>query len=347
MLRNTLLFTPILLLISACGSGKNDKNSQKKDKASGPVTLDVSIAKSFEIANHIESNGTILAFEYVELKPEMPGRITYLNINEGMFVQEGVLLAKLNDEDLQAQLKKYKSQLTLAQSNEKRLSVLLKAEGLNQAEYDQALQQVSNIEADIAYTQAMINKTELRAPFSGVIGLRNVSKGAYVTQQNVLATIQQTNAMKVDFVLPETYAMSIKTGMKVEVISEGACKLKATVTGIEPQINTATRNLKVRAVVDANSCSLRPGAFVKVIFNEGEAKNRIMVPSNVIIPETRFKKIALIKNGIVEIVNVETGIRNGSDVEIISGVNEGDTFAINGILFIKPGSEVKIRSVKP
>lgn len=344
-LKHSTILSVFILLLTACGSSDAKKDAGK-NKNSGPVSIDVSIAKTTVYANLIEANGTVMASEYVELKPEVAGRITFLNIKEGQMVQEGTLLAKLNDEDLQAQLKKYKAQLQLAKINESRLKVILKAEGLNQSDYDAALQQVNNIEADIAYTQALINKTEIRAPFSGIIGLRNVSKGAFVSQTSVLATIQQTQSLKVDFVMPETYASTVYQGKKVEVVNDKGKHFDATISGVEPQVNTATRNLKIRALVSGQTKELSPGAFVRVVFNEGESKPRIFVPSNCIIPETRYKKLAVIKNNVVEMTVIETGVRTGDNVEVISGIEVGDTFAINGILFLKPGSDIKVRNVK-
>jgi membrane fusion protein (multidrug efflux system) len=337
------LFLLAIIMVS-CG-GKSTKDN-KKDKNTGPVSIDVSVAKLSIYANEIEANGTVMASEFVELKPEVAGRITYLNIKEGMSVQEGTLLVKLNDEDLQAQLKKFKAQLQLAKNNESRLKIVLKAEGLNQADYDVALQQVNNLEADLEFTQALINKTEIRAPFTGVIGLRNVSKGAFVSQQSILATIQQVQSLKLDFVLPEIYASTVYQGKKVSIINDLGKKFEAVISGVEPQVNTATRNLKIRALISANTKALSPGAFVRVVFNEGESKPRLFVPSNCIIPDTRFKKLAVVKNNAIVMTVVETGIRTGSDVELISGIQAGDTFAVNGILFLKPGTDIKVRKVK-
>lgn len=334
----------LLILTASCGS-----KSEKKDvkgKSNGPIMIDVSVAQAVELSNIIEANGNVLAQEFVQLKSEVPGRIVYLNIKEGAMVSEGTLLARLNDDDLQAQLRKYKAQLELAKTNEKRLRSLLDVKGLNASDYDQAVNQVNNIEADIAITEAQIRKTEIKAPFSGVIGLRNVSKGAFISSQDVLATMQSVSALKVDFVLPESYSSAIANGTKVEVVNDAGKKYQATVIGIEPQINTATRNIKIRAVVQGDDRGLNPGAFVRVFFNEGETKKRIVVPSNCIIPDTRFKKLAVVKNGKIVMTNIETGVRRSSQVEVMSGIEVGDTFAINGLLYLKPDAEVKVRSVK-
>ncbi len=345
MISKNSTYLLILLLLYACGN--SNKNTKDKSKANAPVSIDVSVAKLENFTNTIEANGTVLANEFVELRPEANGRIVLLNIQEGKQVAEGTLLVKLYDDDLQAQLKKYEAQLQIALSTEKRLKSLLTLNGLNQQEYDLALNQVNNVRADIDFTKAQIRKTEIRAPFTGTIGLRSVSKGAYVTQSNIIATLQQTNTLKIDFVLPENYAAIVKTGDEVNVIS-GSSKepLRAKIIATEPQINTATRNIKVRAVLSGDGAKLNPGAFVKITIDNGKGKPAILVPSNCIIPDTRNKKIVLIKGGKAKFTIIETGFRNEEKVEILSGMEQGDTFAIKGILFLKPDVLVKIKNVK-
>lgn len=347
---NFTRFVPTILIItllSACGSKSQSGKDNKK--GNGPVVVDVTVARLQGFTSSTEAAGTVLANEFIELKPEVSGRIVQLNIKEGLPVTEGILLVKLFDDDLQAQLKKYKAQLSIAERNEQRLKSLLDVNGLNQQEYDQAVTQVSNIRADIDYTNAQIRKTEIRAPFSGIIGLRMVSIGAYVNQADVLATLQQLNQLKIDFVLPEAMAGNVVAGTTVKVGGiAGDELLPAKVIAIEPQINTSTRNIKIRALLTGgNSGALSPGAFVKVLIGTDAEKKALLVPTNAIIPDTRNNKIALIKNGKVKFTAVETGYRGMDKVEIKSGLNEGDTFAINGILFLKPDSEVSIRSVKP
>ena len=336
----------VILILSACNSGKDKKNASQ-DKGKGPVSIDVSIAHNQSFSNMVEANGNILALESVQLKPEMNGRIVYLNIPDGKTVSEGTLLMKLYDDDLKAQLKKLNAQLIIAKKTEARLKSLLLLNGLNQQEYDLALTQLQNVEADIDYTNAQIRKTEVRAPFTGVIGLRRVSIGAYVSPQDVLATLQEISALKVDFVLPEAYANAIGNGDLVEVVDDQLQVFNAQVIGVEPLVNANTRNIQIRAMLKDSKGKLRPGAFVRVQLDVAKNKEAIFVPTNCIIPETRFKKIAVIKNGVVDMRTVETGYRGESFVEITSGLNIGDTFAVNGILYLKPKAEVIIKTVKP
>ena len=168
---------PILLAILqvSCG-GKKDPPAKASNS---PTVVDVMVAATRKIDNTLEANGTVVANESVELHPEATGRITYLYIPEGTRVAKGTLLVRINDADLQAQLAKSKVQLELAEKTEERLRKLLAVNGVNQADYDAALNQVNGLKADITYTQALIDKTEIRAPFDGVIGLRQVSLGAY------------------------------------------------------------------------------------------------------------------------------------------------------------------------
>ncbi len=280
------------------------------------------------------------------LHPEVNGRLTYLNVQEGSHISQGTVLARVNDADLVAQMEKSKVQLQLAEQTEQRLRKLLAVNGINQSDYDAALNQVNSLKADIDYTQTLIDKTVIKAPFSGVIGLRRVSPGQYVTSNDVIASIQQLDKMKVDFTIPEQYNDVIKKGNLVDVELDAANNIrkKARIVAIEPQVNQDTRNLVVRAVLENGTAN--PGAFVKVYVDAGENKKAIMVPTNSIIPEDRNNQLILVKNGKATFVDVQTGYRLANNVEITRGVNPGDTVIVTGVLFARPKSVVKIRSVK-
>jgi membrane fusion protein, multidrug efflux system len=338
----TLLALLGLSSLIACQPSADPKTKSSKP----PMAVDALIIKAGSFSYEIEASGAIQAQEFVELKPETNGRIVKLNIAEGTEVKQHELLAKLNDDDLQAQLSKVQSQFDIAQRNLNRLTKLKEAEGLNQQEYDIAENQVNNLKADINYTQALIRKTEVRAPFSGLIGLRNVSLGAFVSNTTILATLQQVQQLKVDFVIPENQLSIVRKGMEVSVADPQSGKLyPAKVIAIEPQINETTRNVKVRAQLGQYSKGMSPGAFVKVMINVDNRSNAILVPTNCIIPETRHKKVAVIKNGKTIFTTVETGFRTKDNVEITKGLSLGDTIALNGILYLKPDAPVTIKSL--
>lgn len=331
---------PVLILsIVSCKSEAKDKTASK-DKP--PVSVEVMIAGESNFTSDIEVNGTVLSEEMVELRPEAGGRLTYLNIPDGASVMAGTVLAKVNDADLQAQLQQQEVQLKLAEKTEQRLKKLLEVNGVDQASYDAALSQVNLFNANINVLKAQIDKTVLRAPFSGKLGLRLVSEGAYVTTTTVIGTLLQTDRIKIDFSVPESYSALIKPGRSVNVISNQTKEvLTATITAIEPLISTTTRNIKVRARLTKGNIS--PGAFVKVLLNQ-DIKG-IVVPTNAIIPDALSNQLVLVKNGKAVFQNVETGLRNKDVVEITNGVTAGDTIVVSGVLFVRPKADVKIKKV--
>jgi len=337
-----LLILIIPLLLSALISCKGEAKEKTSAKEKPPVPVDVIIAANTSFSSDIEVNGAVLSAEMVELHPEVGGRLTYLNIPDGAFVKAGTILAKVNDADLQAQLQQQKVQLELAEKTEQRLSKLLAVNGVDQASYDAAISQVNLYNANINVLKAQIDKTVIRAPFEGRLGLRLVSEGAYVTQSTAIGTLQQTDRVKIDFSVPEAYESLVKTGNTVAIQTNSSKEqLMATITAIEPQINTATRNIKVRAKLNRGNIS--PGAFVKVVLNK--KISGIVVPTNAIIPEALSSQLVLVKNGKAVFQNVETGIRSSNVVEITEGLQVGDTVIVSGVLYVRPKGAVKIKKV--
>ncbi|MGB4723889.1 MAG: efflux RND transporter periplasmic adaptor subunit, partial [Sediminibacterium sp.] len=299
---------PLVLLFAlvAC-KGKPD---QKKQKDGGPkaAIVDVIIASNNKINKQIEVNGSVLPNEMTTIQSEVSGRVTFLQISEGSNVAAGTVLARINDADIKASQQKINVQLDLAQKNEVRLKKLLSIGGINQADYDVVLNQVNTLKADLAVLQAQLDKTVIKAPFAGTLGLRMISLGAYLTPATVITTIQQVNQLKIDFSVPEFYAQKIKKGAVVHVQSaDNKTKADAVVIATEPVINATTRNLKVRAVLKGQAFNL--GAFVKISIDASAPANSILIPSNCIIPESTVKKVVVVKDGIGQLVEVETGER--------------------------------------
>jgi membrane fusion protein, multidrug efflux system len=285
----------------------------------------------------------VLSNEQVELHPELSGRLIYLNVPDGGTVSEGTVLARINDADLQAQREQLKTQLELANKTEKRLHELLGVNGVNQADYDAALSQVNTLQANLKVIDAQLDKTVIRAPFSGQLGLRQVSPGAYVTPQTLIGTLQQNDKVKIDFTVPETYAGFVKKGNRVRIqTNESEESISATIAAVEPQINSVTRNIKVRALLaDGN---ILPGSFVKVLLDQN--RKSIVVPTNAIIPDAFLNQVVVIKNNKAVFTTVETGLTNASKVELIKGVEAGDSIVVSGMLFVRPDAHVKVKGAK-
>jgi membrane fusion protein (multidrug efflux system) len=304
------------------------------------------IAQPVMLENNIYSSGTILAAEEVELRPEMSGKLVSVLFKEGTNVNKGELLAKINDADLQAQLKKLSLQSKLAKEKEGRVKGLLEIKGVSQEEYDVAANELQTIEADMDFIRAQIAKTEIRAPFSGKIGLKSVSEGSFVSNANIIASIQQTDLLKIDFSIPEKYSSLVRVGDTVKFSVAGIKeKLNARVAAIEPRIDVQTRNFRVRASYINSGTSVYPGAFAKVELIASK-KQSFMIPTEAIIPDMKGSKIFIVKNGKATPVRVETGFRSDAKIEVLSGLNAGDTVITTGIMSMKPDMNVKIIQIK-
>lgn len=326
-------------------SKPSEKEKEKKEKPQKKVSG--FIAKQSLLIDEISVSGSLQAFETVDLKNEVTGRVVSINLPEGKFVKSGTLLVKLFDEDLQSVLKKLQSQLAIQQQIYNRQSELIKVNGISQNDYDLTGLQLNSLKADIEVEKTLIRKTEVRAPFDGVIGLRNVSVGAVLTPSTMLATIRTVNKLKLDFFVPEKYSSEIHQGVKLKFSLSNKDKMyDATVIATEEGIDNYTRNLKVRALVNSQSNELLPGGFTNIQLRMKENKNALMIPTQAIIPQEENTILIVARQGKAKMIKVKTGIRKSSTVEITNGIQAGDTIVTSGLLFLKEGAKLTFSTVK-
>ncbi|MDD3907612.1 MAG: efflux RND transporter periplasmic adaptor subunit [Bacteroidales bacterium] len=344
MKKKTVWILVFFVLLLACLIKVGISHPKEKEKSSKKESIkkvNGFVVKPSLLINEITVSGSLLAFEEVELKNEVAGRVVKINLPEGKFVRKGTLLVKLFDDDLQAGLRKFKSQLDIQKQIHKRQSELLKVNGISQNDYEATGLQVNSLIADIEEQKAQIRKTEVLAPFDGVIGLRNISVGAIVSSSTPVATIRSESHLKLDFFIPEKYGSAIKKGMKVKFSLSGNDKqYDATVLATERGISEDTRNLKARAVVSSRSEDLIPGAFANVTLRLGENKTALVIPTQAIIPQENEKQVIVAKKGKAHFIFVKTGIRKATGIEITEGIQPGDTIITNGVLFLKEGSKL-------
>lgn len=330
-------------------SGKNNTPGSGKSgsRERSSLKVDAYVVSPSVLIDEISVSGTLRPYEEVELKNEVAGRVVYINLPEGKQVKKGTLLVKLFDDDLQAGLKKLQIQLEIQQKIHERQAELLKVNGISQNDYDQTGLLLNSLRADIEVQKVLIRKTEVLAPFDGIIGLRNISIGAEVTPSTPLANIRSEDKLKLDFSVPEKYSVSIKPGMKVAfTLSNDDKRYEATVYATEQGIDISTRNLKVRAVVDNKTDHLLPGAFTDVNLQLNEKKNALLIPTQCIIPSEQAKSVIVARNGKAQFVEVKTGVRRASNIEITEGIQPGDTVITNGILFLKENARLSYATVK-
>jgi len=345
-MKNIITRLLLILILASCGT-KKEQTQMGGQSTGGPLKIEALIVTSSSLSNKIEVAGNILPFELTEIRSEISGRVTQLNFKEGTNIKSTSLLVKLFDGDLQAQLKKLNVQLQIAEKTEERQRELLKISGISQQDYDLSLLQVNNIKADIELTQVNISKTEILAPYSGRIGLRNISLGAYLTPSNLITTLSQVDKKKITFSVPEKYSSEIKQGTKINFGIEGTDKkYTATILASESVIESNTRNLKILATINDPDQKLTPGTFAKVSLELGKNEHAVLVPTQAIIPSARSKQLILYRDGNPEFVNVTTGARGVETVEVTSGIKAGDTVVTTGLLFIRKDSKLKITKIQ-
>jgi membrane fusion protein (multidrug efflux system) len=264
-------------------------------------------------------------------------------------VKKGDVLVKVNDSELVAALARTRARLQLASQREARFSQLAAVGGINDQDVDTARSELAVQTAEVELIEAQITKTELRAPFDGVVGLRFVSEGTFLTATNNnaarIATLQSIDRLKIDFSIPEKYAGRVKVGTAVEFVVAGyEDRFRAEVYAFEPRIDVNTRTLLVRAVCSNASSALIPGAFATVQMRLGQTNDAIVVPAAAVIAGLNEKNVFLIKDGRAVRRGVQIGTRTESAVQIVSGLQRGDVLITSGLQQLRHGQAVRAGS---
>ena len=320
---------------------KSNKNGNKA------LNINALIISTQAMTDDIYTNGDLIPDEEVDLSFETSGKITDINFTEGSTVQKGQLLAKINDRPLQAQLKKLQAQLKLAEDRVFRQNALLVKDAVSKEAYEQVKTDLASLNADIDLIKANIQQTELRAPFDGIIGLRQVSVGSYASPTTIVAKLTKISPLKINFSVPERYAKEIKKGTRLTFSLDGYLKdFDATVYATESKVDPASRTLSVRALYPNTGTKLLPGRFASIKIKMHEIPNAIAIPSEAIVPEMGKSKVYLYKNGKSMPVEVKTGLRTDTQVQIINGLHVGDTIITSGTLQLRTGLNITLDNIK-
>lgn len=291
--------------------------------------------------------GRLVPDEEVQLSFETSGKITDIYFEEGSHVKKGDLLAKVNDSQLQAQLARLEAQVPLAQERVYRQSTLLQRDAVSKEALEIVKTELATLNADIEKTKAQIEQTELRAPFDGIIGLRQVSVGSYASPSTVIAKLTSVTPIKIEFSVPERYAGEVKKGTGLEFTVDGKLEaFKARVYATEASLDAETHTLLVRALYPNEERELLSGQYAGIRLKQKEIEDAIAIPAEAIVPEMGKSKVFVYKSGKAEPVEVITGIRTDSEIQILSGLQFGDTILTSGTLQLRKGSPVKIVSFK-
>lgn len=300
--------------------------------------------KSEKLNNDLRLTGSLVANESVVLKAEVSARVEKINFIEGQNVTKGQLLVQLDDSEIQAEIAKLNFIKKLNEDNENRQKQLLEKEAISKEEYETALTTLNTTLADIKVKQVQQQKHQIRAPFDGIIGLRNVSQGSYISSADELVTLYSINPIKIDFSIPGKYSALVNPKDKIEfnVDSYENEAFYGEIYAVEPQVDPKTRSLQARAKSQNRENKLLPGQFAKIRLTLDTFNDAIMIPTEAVIPELNGKKVFIYVDGKVDSRSIETGIRTADRIQVTSGLNAGDIVLTSGILQLKQGMEVDL-----
>lgn len=339
----------VLILAVSVGIWFGTKQSTIPDIAKNkrllsPIASTYIIVKDTTLTRLLHVSGSLFPQDEITIAPEISGRIKRLFINEGSFVQKGSVLVKLEDAELQAQLSKVKALIDLAEINAKREKELLKGGGTSAELLERADNTVITLQSDFQMLKAAIAKTEIKAPFSGTIGLKEVSEGSFVSPGTKISHLVNSSPIRIECSIPEKYTSLIKKNMKIQFHVYGnEQSFEAKISAINPMIDPISRTTKIIALYANKKEECKPGAFADIEIPLSVEEKAIIIPNEAIVPDIRGLRVFLLKQGKAKPKPIEAGMRTASSLEIIKGLNIGDTVLVAGASLMKAGSKVKAK----
>jgi len=327
------------------GSSASDEDGEGQTDA--PTGVDATVLRPAPVTKRIRTTGTLRADESVELTAEAGGKITDIRFEEGARVQKGALLVQINDAELQAKKKRLEHQLQLASDRAERQKKLLAEGGVSQEEYDATVNEVEVLKAELSLAEAQIEKKKIRAPFRGVVGLRAVSEGTYVSPQTQITTLQRLDPIKIDLSISEKYASAVGPGQSISFsVRNMERSLNGQVYATNTQVNPETRTLQLRARAPNPDGTLRPGMFADVTVVLETIDDAIVVPSFSVVPTLDGQRVFVVDNGTAQPRNIVTGVRTDSTVQVTDGLALGDTVITSGIQDLRAGLPIRIETLE-
>ncbi len=305
------------------------------------LPVSVYIAEKMDREDGTVRIGNLVAKERVEIVSELSGRVTLINFKEGEFVRKGDILVKLNDDELQVQLVKAEYQFTLLEQRLERQRILLEKDAVSREDYDKVLTEYNVLIQDIEQLKIRIEKMLIRAPFDGVVGFRDISLGAFLQPNSKITTLVDIVNLVVEVAIPERNITERLLESSITFNVEGVTNdFAATVYAVDPQIDTRTRTIMIRARYNNRDGLLRPGMMARVTLNTSAGSRNVYVPNQAVVPDVRGRSVWVLKNNRAKLVPVQSGTRTVDMLEILSGIEVGDTVITTGLMQLREGMTV-------
>lgn len=317
---------------------------QQKSAEPPPMPVKVAPVTRETLNVEVTAVGTLRADETVVIRPEIAGRVAVLHFKEGQAVQQGEPLVTLDQDEYRAQLASSAAQLALEESSFRRLQDLDRKNLTSQQNLDEARAKLDAARAQQELNRVRLDKTVIRAPFDGTIGLRQVSPGAYVKPGDDIANLEGLGSMKLDFRAPETYLARLAVGqtLAVRVDAYPDQRFEGAIYAIEPGVDEETRTVLLRARLPNKGNKLRPGLFARVNLVLERRENALVAPEQAIVPVGQKTFVYRVVDGKAVMTPVKLGLRRPGQVEILEGVNAGDQVITDGQLKIRDGATVSV-----
>jgi membrane fusion protein (multidrug efflux system) len=320
-----------------------DDTPRSTSQRSAKLPVTATLVEAAPLDNNLRITGSLLANESVVIRSEVAGIVERIYFKEGQEVKKGQLLVQIDNDELQAEIEKLEFTRKLNEDIEYRQKQLLAREAISQEEYETSLTTLNTIRAELKLKQVQLSKRQIRAPFNGIIGLRRISEGAYLNPADNIGTLYNINPIKIDFAVPGKYASEVGEGDKISFTTDASDqRFTGTIYALEPQVDPATRTLQVRALSNNEEGFLLPGQFAKIQLTLETYESALMIPSQAVIPELNGKKVFVSQKGIAVSKNITTGIRTSDKIQVITGLDPGDTLITSGMQQLQQGTPVEL-----
>jgi membrane fusion protein (multidrug efflux system) len=331
--------------VAASNAGTADKKTDGPSPAARVVTVEVAKVTGMRLQDEVNAAGAIRSNQSVMLRPEVAGRITQINFSDGQAVKAGQVLVALDSAVNQAEMLQAKAELGIAKANLKRNAELAQQKFIAERVKEESAANVQVLEAKLALAQARLSKFEIKAPFSGIVGIRNVSLGDYVKDGADLVNLEDISSVKIDFRVPERFIDRVQKGQALEVMVNAlpGKPFLAQVDAIDPQIDNSGRSALLRGRIDNPERRLKPGMFARVRLILNERENAMVVPEEAIVPMGNKATVWKIVDAKAQRTEVKTGLRRDAKVEIVEGLQVGDIVVTAGQMRLsQDGTPVRI-----
>ena len=347
LFKNLLLFAATFAILAACTLKAGEIEKTASTPVPSGIPVDGTVVTPQVLKDQLEVTGTILANQQVHIVSELTRKVVGVHVKEGSKVKRGALLFQLDDDDLQAQLMRLRQQEKLAALNEQRLKDLIAHEAIAQQDYDEVSTNLKVIQAQINELQVTIDKTSIRAPFDGQVGMINIHVGAIVSVNTVLTDIEDNSVVKIEFNVPEKYTNVIRENSEhIFTTPSDDHAYTTTVIAKSASLSTDTRTLLIRGLTPNPDGKLLPGQSARITLSLSSSENSLTVSSNALIPSPGGYAVFVSRKNKAEARPVEIGQRSAAAVEILQGLHSGDTVITSNLLRLSPGTPVSFVTIK-